>query len=368
MGLDKQKPILTKDNFIEDPFNASNMMLSKQNRTSLPTREEDIFIDRRQSVYYSVEHALKRLLQNDVFIREFLSKSHVQVANAVDNGLSGALLIGTAIGNKEDVQLSVANAYDKAYKDHLRAYHTQHDGSFLLSAVDAKYIEDDMSNFDINEAQQHFQHACLSDTVLPTADGALTSNRTVLVENDILVAYECNDSDNVIDASNYVAVSVSNKKTGNAFKQSIAEQVYIADGSPSLANCTYMYKEWLSGFKELYIYVPTTYTFYNENLDGEHVNENATWIQVKLNARHFKLNHIYQAHICGQSLPMQIHNTDESNPYFNDVILPSMLKTMCLEDEGNQNTNVVYDSYTSQYVLYFVCYGTDAQAIRIFGD
>ena len=79
--------------------------------------------------------------------------------------------------------------------------------------------------------------------------------------------------------------------------------------------------------------MPTTFTFYNENLDGEHVNENATWIQVKLNARHFKLNHIYQAHICGQSLPMQMHNTDESNPYFNDVVLPSMLRTMCLENE-----------------------------------
>ena len=152
MGLDKLKPILTKEDFIEDPFNASNMLLSKQNHTSLPTSKEDIFIDRRQSVYYSVEHALKRLLQNDVFIQDFLSKSHKQVADAVSNGLSSALLIGTAIGNEDEVKLSVAMAYQKKYNEHIDEYHTKHPGAFLLSAANEKYIEDDMSNFDAKNA------------------------------------------------------------------------------------------------------------------------------------------------------------------------------------------------------------------------
>ena len=54
----------------------------------------------------------------------------------------------------------------------------------------------------------------------------------MLVNNDILVTYECNDSENVSYAANYVNVSVSNKRTGNVFKQSISEQVYVADGAP----------------------------------------------------------------------------------------------------------------------------------------
>jgi len=68
---------------------------------------------------------------------------------------------------------------------------------------------------------------------------------------------------------------------------------------------------------------------------------------------------------------MQIHNDDTSISGFNDIVLPSMLRTMCTstEEDGNeQNTSLVYNSYQQQYVLYFVCYGTDEQAIRIFGD
>lgn len=45
-----------------------------------------------------------------------------------------------------------------------------------------------------------------------------------------------------------------------------------------------------------------------------------------------------------------------------------MLRTMCTSDDKTVNTQMIYDSYNAQYILYFVCYGSDSQAIRIFGD
>jgi hypothetical protein len=70
---------------------------------------------------------------------------------------------------------------------------------------------------------------------------------------------------------------------------------------PSMSSCKYIYKKWLSGFKELYIYLPTTFTYYKGNdviYGDEHPDKNATFIKVGINYRHFKFNHIYQAHIC----------------------------------------------------------------------
>lgn len=197
----------------------------------------------------------------------------------------------------------------------------------------------------------------------------LSAKNDIKISNDVIVDIEYNDSPTVRRATNYVNVTVLNKKTRGVFRQNIVEQVSILDTVPSLTECTYIYKRWLSGFKELYVYIPSTFTFYNSNENGEDVNGNATWICLKINKRHFQFNHIYQAHICGQSLPMQIHNELSTGvTHFNDVILPSMLRTMCTSPDANTNTKMVYDSYNAQYVLYFVCYGTDAQAIRIFGD
>lgn len=377
MGLDKKKDILVREQFEQDPFKADNLVLSAQMHSSLPTSKEDIMIDKRQSVYYSVEYALKRLLQNDVFIDQFLSKSKDFVALAVDNGLL------TCLNENADIpDPGSTNIYEQYLSCHLYEYHGATSladnvlnssseastmakvralsATYMLSSANNDFVNSDMSNLDINSAKTNFMHTN------PASQPFSTTNK-IQLSNDFVVNYEYHDSPNVYRATNFLTVSVSNKKTQNVFRQNIYEQVSLMDTLPQLTECTYIYKEWLSGFKELYIYVPTTYTFYNENQNGEDINGNATWIQVKINGRHFKFNHIYQAHICGQSLPMQIHNEDENNKHFSDVVLPSMLRTICLGDNEN-NTKAIYDSYNAQYVLYFVCYGTDAQAIRIFGD
>ena len=374
MGLDKKKPILVREQFEVDPFKPDNQVLSSQSRSSLPTSTDDVVLDRNQSVYYSVEYVLKRLLQNDKFIDEFLSKSRDQIKLAVNQGLLTSQNVDESILAPNDTHIypSYFNLHEYEYHGAKGSTYDQYrdagvvSATCMLSAVARDYVDSDMSNFDENAALSAFQKRS-TDTASHIGKGVSETN-DITISNDVVVEVEYNDSPNVYKATNFVNVSVSNSKTKFKFKQSMTEQVLSLNAIPKLTECTYIYKRWLSGLKEIYIYLPTTFTFYQQNESGEDINKNATWICVKLNKRHFNLHHIYQAYICGQSLPMQIHNTDASIKTYNDVVLPSMLRSMCTSEDIDQNVDMVYDSYNAQYVLYFVCYGTDAQAIRIFGD
>ena len=53
MGLDKKKNILLTDAFHIDPLYPKNALLSAEDRSSLPNIEEDVVLDKRQSVFYS---------------------------------------------------------------------------------------------------------------------------------------------------------------------------------------------------------------------------------------------------------------------------------------------------------------------------
>lgn len=359
MGLNKTKKILTQADFHLDQFAQENMRLSAASQNSMPTDADDIMLAPRQNVYYSIEHALKRLLQNDLFIDKFYKTGGNFVSSAVEHDLS------IALSSNITIDPSTTTIYNNYLNQHINEYHIGTNN--ILSTVNEQYLNTDFSNFDLNGALTAFQHKSGNSS---QALEPLNKRGEVALSNDFVINYEFNDSPNVLHPLNYVNVAVMNKKTGYEFKQIMKDKLTTSQPVPKPSESTYIYKEWMSGFKELYIYVPTTYTFYNENVDGEDINKNATWIRVRINARHFHFNHIYQAHICGQSLPMQIHNDNTNINYFNDVILPSMLRNLALGsvNESEGNTNSIYDPYYSQYVLYFVCYGTDAQAIRIFGD
>lgn len=47
MGLDNKKGILVRDEFEVAPFKADNLVLSAQDRSSLPTMPDDVMVDRR---------------------------------------------------------------------------------------------------------------------------------------------------------------------------------------------------------------------------------------------------------------------------------------------------------------------------------
>ena len=357
MGLDKRKNILLKDDFNIDPLYPKNSPLSIEIKTTLPYVEDDVMLDKRQSVYYSFEYVLKKLLDNDKFIDEYLKKTHVQLEYVTKNRLSTAL-------NSTNETTSGIKIYNAYLSNHIAEYHTS---SYSLQDVAENFIRSDLSNFDENGARERFQ-------IRYPEQQHLSSSTNIQLSNDFVVNIEF--SEDARRPTNYVNAAVCNKMTNGQFRSSLDFGTEILTQIPSLTSMTYIYKEWLSGMKELYVHLPTTFTMYNENENAalsdywksERINENTTIIQLKINRRHFKWNHIYQAYICGQSLPLQIHNNNDY-AYFSDVILPSVLKTMCVQpNESNNSVNCIYDENTSMYTLYFVCYGTDEQAIRIFGD
>lgn len=360
MGLDRKKPILTKDDFNIDPFYAKNSVLSVEQRDSLPHLEDDVMLDKRQSIYYSLEHVLKKLLDNDKFIDEYIKKTINQLQYVNKDRISNA------VNQNYLIDSSMLTAYSSMLNQHWAEYHENVPCS--LGYVSQHYAKSNLSNFDVDGARKNF--ISFSDGV-----SAMSSSVSASLSNDFVI--NCEFSDNVRRPTNYVNATVCNKMTGGVFNNTMNFDITVLAQVPSLTSLTYIYKEWLSGMKELYIYLPTTFTMYNENKKindddyyaGEDVANNSTLIQIKINGRHFKLNHIYQAYICGQSLPLQIHNEDGSMQ-FTDVILPSMLKTMCVQPMSSKDNNVqcIYNQNTSMYQLYFTCYGTDAQAIRIFGD
>lgn len=366
MGLDKRKRILIVDDFEFNPFNIENAKLSIINKSSLPTLENDVILDRYENVHYSVQYVLNRLLDNDKFIQQYLTKTK-QFIESPAKRLSVDLSSHITSSNIAS-STHTSNGIYKQYLDkHLDEYHKNIlsiDEFCYLSTVAENYLKNDMSNFDEEKAKNNFQKNDKSELSIE-----LASYTDITISNDVVVDIEFDDSDNVRSAVNYVAVYALNENTDYQFRTIMSKPINSLETLPDLTQCKYIYKQWLSGFKELYIYLPTTFTSYHEHLPYEYGNENPaehpTFIKVAINRRHFKFNHIYQAHINGQSLPMHIHA--DKNPYFSDIILPSMLRSMCIGSDNN-NTDIIYDERTQLYYLYFVCYGTDAQAIRIFGD
>lgn len=138
----------------------------------------------------------------------------------------------------------------------------------------------DFSNIDVEGAKTRF---------LKTSS---PSPAVLQVSSDILISCEFDDSPNVTYPTNYVNVQVMNEHTGHQFSYSLSKSdgSEIASQVPSTADSKYIYKEWLSGLKELLIYVPTTFSFYNGALgeDGSDPHSLASWIRVVINRRHFK--------------------------------------------------------------------------------
>ena len=363
MGLDKHKKLIIEDNFNINPFDLENDKLSQLNYDSMPTKREDVMLDRHASTHYMVQYVLNKLLQNDKYIQNRINKKPILPDI---NNLSSSIDKKPTYDSITKYIDETTGLYAQAISHHMSEYHDSNNKDiYQLSSVAKEYLKNDMSNFDIKGARDEFQITNASDGY------SLCDSKKIDISNDIVIQTEFNDSATVNSPLNNINVCVLNKKTGNQFKTTMTDVFSTLQTLPNLTDSTYIFKKWLSGFKELYIYIPTTYTFYNEHTEDQYGNEkpndNATVIRVGINRRHFEFNNIYQAHICGQSLPMQIHV--DKNPYFSDIVLPSMLRSMCIsKDDSTSNTEIIYDRKTSMYYLYFVCYGTDAQAIRIFGD
>lgn len=354
MGLLKKKDILLASDFAHagDPFYADNQVLKTTSKNELPGDASSVLVAKGQAVFYTVDNILNKLLANDKFISQYLEK--IKATGISKERAQKAF--------QQNVTSLDIDYYESQYIDHIDTHHNPADKTYVqLSSVYGSYMHDDFSNIDIEGAREHFIKQRYDN---PT---------TYRMSSDVLISCEFDDSPNVNYPTNYVNVQIMNQHTGGVFSYSLSkgDSSEIASQVPSTTNSKYIYKEWLSGMKELLIYIPTTFTFYNGRLgmDGSDPHSQASYIRIIINKRHFKLRHIYNMQICGQSLPLQISaSSDPEFPYFNDCPQPSLVRTMPISDQLSANTNCIYDENTNMFTLYFCCCGTDAQAIQIFGD
>lgn len=105
----------------------------------------------------------------------------------------------------------------------------------------------------------------------------------MVCSSDIVVEVEFNDS--TVKSSSFVLASVCNEKTNRKFKYEMpaSNTEVMTDAIPNLATVPFIYRRWLSGLKEFFIYLPTTFTFYHEG-NGvvkdplQSLNDDATFI------------------------------------------------------------------------------------------
>lgn len=349
MALLTRKPILLNSDFEnhDNPFYENNQVLRSVAHTSLPSSTEDITLSKSSQVYHAVNNVLAHLLDNDRFIAEYISK--------LQNQSISKDRAKTAFA--QNVTTLTSDIYEKAYEQHIKDYHDNPE-LVPLSTLYKEYLRADCLNLDLDSAAKSFVKT-------DEFDGC------TFLSNDFVSKIEFNDSPTVRLATNYVNVAVMNTSTNNKFMTQMAASQQIASMAsvPSTRESTYIYKEYISGKKELYIYIPSTFTFYNEQLSSgttHNPHTDATYVRIKLNKRHFQLNHIYNMQINGQSLPLMIHK--DSNTYFSDQILPSIVRTICTSKSSDNNVDSAYDENTNMYTLYFCCYGTDAQAIKLLAE
>lgn len=157
----------------------------------------------------------------------------------------------------------------------------------------------------------------------------------------------------------------------------------------------YIVKNYKSGIREIYVYVPSTATYYMNNPRGvsnseysymslSRVNINGpqianaldsscTTLRVYLYNSHFRIKTILAAQCFGNSLPLKIYKDnvnedDDWKGFFDTVIQPSALRTLPMTSgKGVNNAEVCTDDLGRIY-LDFSIYGTDAQAIRIIAE
>lgn len=164
----------------------------------------------------------------------------------------------------------------------------------------------------------------------------------------------------------------------------------------SLKNIPYIAKFFQSGLKEIDIFVPTTATYYQNNVDGfsgskyaqasiprpnigsgatfkNAVNTNSTKMRLYIYNGHFGIKNIISVQITGSSLPLKIY---QDNTYyqegragmFDTVIQPSIMTSLPQSiDEKPQNVKLITDEQ-NRICLDFEIYGTDAQSIRILAE
>lgn len=302
-----------------------------------------------------------------------LAKVNVNTITCLNNRGKFEYLIGTDKGlyntkyeyylkntlNLSDVSLldtNISAVYNKKLADHILDFHN--DTSIVTK------INDTIMPVDFSEIDETWQ----------TSYSTLSS---VSISNDIVETVDFND-----DSASYIKASYSNYTTYDKTTKSKTLK--------PLPNPSYIVKTWKSGLKESYIYLPTTNTYYinhNENtptcgnfdipfprdtlsnnlpLIGS-LRNNYTLVKLDLDNTYFKINDLVDIEVNANSLPLKIYKDTSvkcngAEQCFHSFILPTIVVDNLADPSENK---FLFRSDGDKLSLWLVCYGSDAQAIRL---
>lgn len=264
----------------------------------------------------------------------------------------------------------------------------QHSSDSLVSKINKK-MKNDLSFISSNDIHKDIFDASIS-------------NGVKVVKDDIIESIVCG-GESTDDPNNYVKVGISNWaiRSLNPTYAFSENQFVTGFTDPSsgkqfdINTVPYIVKNWKSGLKEIYIYVPTTGTYYinnprgisnskfaydslsRTNVGGQNaintLPDACTILRVYLYNSYFNINTIILAQCVGNSLPLKIYKDNENaednwKGVFDTVIQPSALRTLPMANGKNVNNVSNCTDEFGRIYLDFSIYGTDAQAIKIIAE
>lgn len=256
----------------------------------------------------------------------------------------------------ELIASKLSNELSVAFDDHLSTHH--------LSSSLITRLNEDYATIQLDDVVSSWQKVVVS-----------SQNAFELgIKNDVIAEMTFGsqaDGDVIVQISNYL------DDEDSEFMEEVSAASYIT-------------KRWMSGLTEIFINVPTTRTYYLNNLYGASncrvtpdtqmtrknleefgvdkmdqtgiLSDHYTLLQIGLTSAEYSIDKLVDVQINGMSLPLKIYQEQSSQDnggfagrLYRSFIEPSVLKSYDLtktDDEGN-------------WLFKFACFGTDAQAIHL---
>lgn len=254
------------------------------------------------------------------------------------------------------ISSNLSTQLDTELENHLSTHHLS--GSFITR------LNEDYATTQLDDIMSSWQSVKISSS----------NAMTLGIKNDIITEMHFggqNDGDVIVQISNYLDDE---------------EAEYMEE----ISGATYITKRWMSGITEMYINIPTTRTYYLNNLYGasncrldpememsrknlenfgvQKMNQNGvlsthyTTLKIGIASAEYSITQLLDIQINGMSLPLKIYQ-DQSQ--YGDAGLAGNLYRSFVEPSIVKNYDIVNTDEEGNFQFEFACFGTDAQAVHL---
>lgn len=357
-------------------YDAQDGLIGIMKATSTPVHELTLLDSNNEARYvYTID---RQVLSSDnarIWKKMFELPIGSQMATDVLQWSTTQYLFGTPVGlystNYKYNMIDDIHSFSKS--DALCMYND------LLSGTMSSEYEDTLQNHlcgehlpgsFISRVNNDFLSVAFDDIDSTWQKMVVSTDLAFSVKNDMIAEMQFgsyNDGD--------IVASISSYATANELVE--------------LSTATYIMKRWMSGVTEIFVNIPSTKTYYLNNLYGAgdcrtlssvvsqrknieglvgvnssqngNVATHATEIQLGITSSEYHIDNLLAVEINGQSLPLKIYKDGSTNVdsdhgnLFKSYIEPSVVKSWDIsrtDEDGN-------------YLFRFACFGTDAQAIHL---